>query len=436
VLSLRLLPSLAIAALGALSTTALSAERYAGAAQLPGAVIAIEHATVFVPSGPPLKDATVVLVGGSVRAVGTSVAAPANARHIDARGKVVTTGLIDSLARAGVIEVEGESLANDADPAGGELEPEFRIRDGYNPRSSVVPISRVAGITSVVVAPAQGLLSGEAALVDLAGERVDQAVVRDAVAQIAVMDGGTIQAIAGARGEAWERLRTALEDARFYSTHKAAYDDNRVRPLVLPRPGLAALEPVVKGLEPLVLFVNRASDIELALKLATDFKLKLVIAGGIESWLLASELAARKVPVVIDPWQNLPSGFDSLRVRDDLAALLSRAGVIVALSTFSPNESRQLTQRAAHAVRNGMDHDAAVRAVTDAPAAAFGLRGYGRLEPGAVANVVVWSGDPLENATRVERVFIHGEEQSMETRQTLLLNRYRRVPMTRAGETP
>ncbi len=399
------------------------------------APVAIEHATVLPPpSGPALKDATVVLAGGTVRAVGTAVAVPPDARRIDGRGKVVTAGLIDAFSATGIVEVQAEDRANDADPAGGALAPEFRIRDGYDPRSSIVPISRVGGVTSVVLAPSQGLLSGEAAAVDLAGDRLGDSVVRDAVAQIAMMDAGTVQEVAGARGEAWEKLRTALEDARFYSTHKAAYDDNRTRPLVLPRPALAALEPVIKGVEPLVVVANRASDIELSLKLASDFKLKLILAGGIESWLLAGELAARKVPVVIDPWQNLPSQFDRLRVRDDLAAILSRAGVPVVLSTFSPHESRELTQRAAHAVRFGMDHDAAVRAITDAPAAAFGLRGRGRLEPGAIANVVLWSGDPLENATRVERVFVRGEEQSMETRQTLLLKRYRTLPMTRAGQ--
>jgi imidazolonepropionase-like amidohydrolase len=156
--------------------------------------------------------------------------------------------------------------------------------------------------------------------------------------------------------------------------------------------------------------------------------LKLVLAGATEAWLLAADLAARKVPVILDPWNNLPSSFDRLRVRDDHAALLSKAGVDVVISTFTTNQSRQLWQRAGNAVRFGMDHDAAIRAVTDGPAKAFGLKGYGRLEAGAVGNVVVWSGDPLQTSTRVEHVFIHGAEESLETRQTALLKRYRRMP--------
>jgi imidazolonepropionase-like amidohydrolase len=404
-----------------------------GSALAAEAPIAIEHATVYVPAGPPLKDATVVLAGGKVVAVGTAVKVPAGARHIDARGEVVTPGLIDALAQAGVVEVELEGRGNDADPSGPPLRPSFRIRDGYNPRSSVVAISRAEGVTSVVLGPGGGAISGEAALVDLAGERLDQAVAKDAVAQVAMMTDSSVESTAGARGVAWQRLRTALEDARFYSTHKAAYDDNRARPLVMPRADLAALEPVIRGQEPLVVTANRASDIELALKLADDFKLKLVIAGGAEAWLVAEELAAKKVPVVVDPWDNLPSSFDRLHVRDDLAGLLSRAGVTVVIATFTSNESRQLWQRAGNAVRFGMDHDAAVRAVTDAPAQAFGLKGYGRIEVGAVANVVVWSGDPLQTATRVQHVFVRGAEQSLETRQTLLLRRYRAVPVVREG---
>jgi imidazolonepropionase-like amidohydrolase len=103
------------------------------------------------------------------------------------------------------------------------------------------------------------------------------------------------------------------------------------------------------------------------------------------------------------------------------------------LSTFAAHQARLLWQRAGNAVRLGMDHDAAIRAVTEAPADAFGLKGYGRLEKGAVGNVVVWSGDPLETSTRVEHVFVRGLEESLETRQTLLLQRYRTLPFSHDG---
>jgi imidazolonepropionase-like amidohydrolase len=392
---------------------------------------AIEHATIYVPGGAPLKDATLLLADGKVKAVGAGVAVPADARRIDGRGKIVTPGLIDPLTNNGAYEVELESDSNDTDPKGDALRPGFRIRDGYNPRSIRIPVERATGVTTEVVAPDEGLLAGEACAVDLAEGAVDAVIARDAVAQVAYVDERAVQSAAGARGAAWTRLRAAIEDARFFAAHRAEYDANRARPLSLARPDLEALVPVTQGKAPLVVVARRASDIEDALKLGDAYKLKIVIAGGTEAWLVADALAARKVPVLIDPFLNLPARFESLHARDDLAAALSRAGVPVIIASFTTDAGRPLWQRAGDAVRFGMDHDAAIRAMTEAPAAAFGLAGRGRIEPGAVANVVVWSGDPLQTSTRVEHVFVRGTEQSLVTRMTELLERYRHLPAPR-----
>jgi len=226
----------------------------------------------------------------------------------------------------------------------------------------------------------------------------------------------------------WLMLRTALDDARFYAAHKAQYDSNSARTLSLPRASLEALLPVLRGEAPLVVTAHRASDIAIVLKLADEYKLRIVLEGASEAWLVADDLARRQIPVVLDPLEDLPARFDRLHARPDNATLLWRAGVPVILSTFSAHQARLLAQRAGNAVRNGMDHDDAIRAVTETPADAFRLTGYGRLEPGAVGNVVVWDGDPLQVSTRVEHVFVRGREESLETRQSLLLKRYRAVP--------
>ncbi|MGD0528076.1 MAG: amidohydrolase family protein [Polyangiaceae bacterium] len=396
-------------------------------------VVAIMHARVHVPGDhPPLEDGTVLIAGGKVVAVGTAVAVPAGARTIDARGKVVTAGFIDVGTDVGAVEVDLESGSNDTDVRG-SMTPGLRMIDGYNPRSAVVPVTRTRGVTSVVVVPSHGLLGGQSAFVDLAGDTVAEAVVRPTLAQHARVDEETAQSVTGSRGGMWLALREALEDARFYATHRAQYDANGVRPLSLHRAGLEALVPVVRGEQPLVVWAERASDIEAALRLADDLKLKLVLAGAGEAWMMAEEIARHKVPVVIDPLEDLPSRFDRLHARSDNAAILAQAGVRVVLSTFSAHQARLLWQRAGNAVRLGMDHEAAIRAVTEAPADAFGLKGYGRLEKGAVANVVVWSGDPLQTSTRVEHVFIRGKEESLETRQSLLLQRYRTLPFQHDG---
>jgi imidazolonepropionase-like amidohydrolase len=402
-------------------------------------VVAIAHAKVYLPDGrAPLADGTVVVANGKVQAVGAAIAVPTGARTIDGKGKVVTPGFIDARTDVGVVDVDFEPESDDTD-VHAPMTPALRMVDGYNPRAALVPITRAAGVTSVVVSPRSGVLGGQSAFVDLAGDTVGEAVVRPALAQLAHVDESAAQASAGTRGGMWLMLREALEDARFFATHRAQYDANGVRTLSVSRLGLEALVPVVAGVEPLVVEAHRASDIEAALRLADDLKLRLILAGASEAWMIADELARRRVPVLVDPLEDLPTHFDRLHARSDNAALLSRAGVNVVLTTwgdggrFTVHQPRLLWQHAGNAVRLGMDHDAAIRAVTQAPADAFGLKGYGRIEPGAIANLVVWSGDPLETSTRVEHVLVRGREQSLRTRQTLLLERYRTLPVPRDG---
>jgi imidazolonepropionase-like amidohydrolase len=395
--------------------------------------IAIVHGRVYVPGDhPPLADATVVLANGKVQGVGPDFPVPAGARVIDARGKTVTPGFIDADTDVGAVDVEMEPPTNDANVRG-LVTPALRMVDGYNPRSALIPIARAGGVTSVVVVPRAGVLGGQAAFADLAGDTLATSIVRPLLAQYAHLDEETAEASAGSRGGMWLLVREALDDARFYATHKAQYDANGTRPLGLRRAALEALLPVLRGEQPLVVTVHRASDIESALRLADELKLKLVLEGASEAWMVADDLAHHRVPVVIDPLQDLPTHFDRLHSRSDNAALLERAGVTVVIATFSAHQCRLLWQHAGNAVRLGMDHDAAIRAVTEAPAAAFGLKGYGVLESGAIANVVVWSGDPFQTSTRAEHVFVRGREQSLETRQSLLLQRYRTLPVSRDG---
>ena len=419
--------AIALSVAGLLGSPARAEEPAAGAA------VAITHGRVYLPGGkPPIDDATIVIDHGKIVSVGKDVTPPPGARTLDARGKIVTPGFIDAVTAVGVIDVDLEPSSNDADARGFML-PALRMVDGYNPRSFVIPIARASGVTSVVVSPDHGVLGGQSAFADLVGDDEPGAVVRPVLSQNAFLDESTAQGSAGSRGGMWLMLREALEDARFYGAHKAQYDQNASRPLCLSRTGLEALQPVVKGEQVLVIEAHRASDIEAALRLADELKLKIVLSGASEAWMVADELAHRKIPVIVNPLENLPAQFDRLRSRSDNAAILARAGVPVIIATYAAHQSRLLWQHAGNAVRTGMDHDEAIRAITEAPAAAFGLKGYGRLEAGAVANVVVWSGDPLQIGSRPEHVLVHGREQSLETRQSLLLDRYRTLPVPRDG---
>ena len=348
-----------------------------------GPPLAITHALVYVPGGhPPVPDATVVLAGGKVQAVGTDVAPPPGARVLDAHGKTVTAGFIDADTEVGVVEVDLEPGAND-DAAGGLLMPALRIVDGYNPRSSVIPITRAGGVTSVVVAPHGGALAGQSAFVDLAGDTQADAVVRPVARRSTRAPTRARRAPWAARSELWLVLRQALDDARFYATHRAQYDANGSRPLGLRRMDLEALLPVLRGEQPLVVTVasgERHRDGP-ALRRRVQAQARPV---GRERGLAHARRDRARPRSRSSSTRSRTSRRASIacRARSDNAAILAGAGVSVVISTFSSHQARLLWQRAGNAVRLGMDHDAAIRAVTEAPADAFGLKGYGRLEAG------------------------------------------------------
>src|SRR5262249_9825226 len=229
----------------------------------------------------------------------------------------------------------------------------------------------------------------------------------------------------GSRSTAVLRLREILEDARDFGVNRAAFNTHSRRDYARARLDLEALQPVLKGQVPLVVQANRASDLLAAVRLATEFKLRLVLVGASEGWMVARELAQARVPLVVKPLTDIPS-FESLGATLENAARLARAGVTIALALFDTQNARNLRQEAGNAIANGLDRDAALAAVTLAPARLWGVADrVGSLEPGKDADVVIWSGDPFELSTSAERVFIKGVEMPKDTRQRALLERYR-----------
>jgi imidazolonepropionase-like amidohydrolase len=232
----------------------------------------------------------------------------------------------------------------------------------------------------------------------------------------------------GSRASAVLRLREALQDANDFRLNRAAWNAAQRREYARGRLDLEALQPVVRGEIPLAIQAHRASDLLAAMRLADEFKLKLVLLGAAEGWMIADELARRHVPVVVKPLTNIPS-FEALAASLENAARLQRAGVNLVLSSFDTHNARNLRQEAGNAVSNGLDRDAALRAVTLAPARAWGIADRaGSLEVGKDADIVIWSGDPFELTTAAERVFIRGREVPQDTRQKALFEKYRTLP--------
>lgn len=390
--------------------------------------VAITGGRVFPVSSAPIDNATVLIVDGKISAVGANVAVPAGATRIDAKGKWVTPGLINAATELGVVEVDAVADTNDETAKGQDaVASAFRVWDGLNPATVLWAPARNEGITSALVLPTGGLIAGQAALVDLAdGSKTD--VVRKAPAAMAAQLDSSQAANTRAKGELVMRLRELLDDARVYAAKRDSYESGSTRTFSAGRLHLEALVPVVEGRLPLLLGVNRAADIETALDLATEYKVKLMILGGAEAWEVAPRLASAKVPVLTTAMNNIPGGFEQLGARQENAALLRKAGVaVVIIDSTSSFYVRNIRQSAGNAVAYGLSWDEALRAVTMTPAEVFGAADtIGSLQPGMVANVVVWSGDPFEFATRAEHVYVRGKDVKGPSRQDMLTDRYKK----------
>jgi len=390
--------------------------------------IAITGGTVYPVSGPKLANASVLIRDGRIVAVGTNVAIPPNATRIDAAGKWITPGLIDGAGQLGLVEISAVPGTREATVQGDTIAAAFNVAEGINPASTLIPVTRIEGITTALAVPTGNLVSGQAVLIDLDGATIEQMLVKSPVGIVADLSERAKDNAGGSRAAVADRLRAAFRDALEYERRKVDFGRAQMRPLSASAQDLEALLPMLHGRVSLIAYANRRSDIETALRLAKEFKVKLILAGAAEGWQIAAAIAAAGVPVLVEPLNNIP-GYDALGVRYANAAVLAKAGVNVALLETDTHKTRNLRQQAGNAVSHGMTWDQALRAVTLAPAEIFGVADrYGSLEPGKVANVVVWSGDPFEFTTGVEHVLIRGKDIPLTSRQTELFERYKKLP--------
>jgi len=408
--------TLSLAALVALGGTA--------AAQ----TVAITNGTVFPVSGPKIERGTVVITNGRVTAVGANAAVPAGATIVDAAGKWVTPGLIHSDAAAGTgigsLQGFGEAAKQ------GQINPSFDLTLGIDPEAISIPLARTGGITTGILLPNGSFLPGVAVTVDYAGSRVDDMIVKAPSALLINLTTGSRGAGGGTRAGTIAALKALFRDALEYDRRRLEYNRAATQQFSAPVEELAALLPALRGEVPVVIAANRRIDIENALRLAREHRLRLVLLGAVEGWKVAQAIAAAKVPVIVGPTQDIPS-FDGLGARLDNIVLLREAGVAVIIAGSDPGGERGLRYAAGNAVRNGLSWDDALRAVTQAPAQALGLPQYGTLAVGSIGNVVVWSGDPFELSSAAEKVFIRGTETSLRTREHELRDRYMTVPPVR-----
>jgi imidazolonepropionase-like amidohydrolase len=373
-----------------------------------------------------IEGGTVLIEGGRIAAVGRDVAIPAGARRIDATGKIVTPGFMDSQSRLGLVEVRAIEDTVDTRTEQDRFTAAFDVADAINPRSLLMATNRIQGLTRAVVAPQPGssVIAGQGALITLGGP--GEFLVRSRAAMYGVLGSAASRFGGGSRAAALLRLREALDDAREYAGNRKAYDQGERRAYALSHLDLEALQPVLRGEMPLVLSVSRATDVQAALRLAREEKLSVILAGCGECWEVAEEIAAAKVPVLITPLNNLPVSFDVLGATLENAARLHRAGVTFAfMSGNGTSEAYDVRLNAGNAVAYGLPWETALASLTTVPARLWGIADrYGTLEPGKDADVVVWTGDPLEILSYPTAVFIRGVQMPMTSRQLELRDRY------------
>ncbi len=396
-------------------------------AALAGDTIAIVGGRILPVSGPAIERGVVLIAGGKITAVGADVEVPAGVRVIDAAGRIVTPGFFASSTQLGIVEIpsSAEGTADQSTTDAG-LGAAFDVADSFNAETTLIPVTRAEGITRALVTPSGGrVILGQAAVVDLSGEQAPEGITRAPAAMMAQLGEAGAAAGGGSRASAILRLREALQDAADFARNRAAWNSAQRRPYAQGRLALEALAAVIRGELPLAVIANRASDLLAALRLADEFKLKLVLVEAAEGWKVADRIAAKHVPVVVKPLTDIPS-FDAPGASLENAARLSKAGVRIVISSFETHNARNVRQEAGNAIANGLDRDAALRAVTLEPAEVWGVAARcGSIEAGKDADIVVWSGDPFELTTGPEHVFIRGREIAPDTRQKQLLEKYR-----------
>ena len=404
----------------------------------PRGTFAIRNARIVTVSGPDIENGTVVIRDGKIEAVGANVSVPAGAQTIDGHGLSVYPGMIDAGTNMGLVEVpQGANGTVDLSEVG-ELNPNAKAIIAVNPHSAHIAVTRVEGITNTLTAPTGGLISGQAALINLLGTTPKDMAV---VPQIALVInyprttsdrggfGGFQQQPANlsdtlaANERQVDQIRKMLRDAEAYGRAQDAYAKDKS----LPRPDrnvvLESLVPYVRGEQPVIFRAEREAEIRGALRFADEMKLKPIILGGNDAWKLASLLKEKNVPVIL-------TGIFSLPAREDDAydtlyenpAKLQQAGVRFCISTGDAGpEVRNLAQYAGMAAAYGLSKADAVKSVTLYPAQVLNVADrLGSIEAGKMANLVVMDGDLLEIRSHIKYLFIDGRPVALISRHTEL----------------
>ncbi len=373
-------------------------------------------------------DAQILVTEGKIACVSASqqrCPQPSDAQIYDAQGQIVLPGLIESLARIGQVEVDAEESSHDGVAAKSSNNAQIQAIDGLTLHSRAVEAARQGGVTVSIARPlGAALIAGSSVAFWTRDGPVDEVVVKNALAIHVNLGEEAKQDLAGvgARSGQIALLRTILQQVgRLYSADHGKKPKEAAEKESLERlrddPAVQALRTALEAGLPLVVHAHHAEDILAVLRLKDLWTPGLMIAGGAEAHAVARQLAKAKVPVLLGPVRVAPYQFALLRADVHAAGVLQRAGVVVALATADTHQARNLRWEAGFAVAAGLDHDAAVAALTRVPANLWHLPpGVGEIRVGTTANLLVFDGDPLTFEGHL-RLLLVGESQTRDPKQ-------------------
>jgi imidazolonepropionase-like amidohydrolase len=362
--------------------------------------IALVNARIVPVKGDPIARGVVLVRNGKIAAVGADTEVPEGARVIDLSGKTIIPGLINGASAVGVAGTSNED--------GEEIAPTIRILDSFDPRSADLSRCRQSGVTALMVEPGnRGVIGGLGAVVKTAGESRKAMTLRADAALKAAMGLAPTQGNSAPRGAAasFFNRRPTTRMGVAWEFRKAFFDGQKAEDR---DPAGEILKKALSGALPVRISAVRVTDIETALQVAEELKLRISLEEAQEAYKRADLLAKRRVPVLLRPVPP-PAGSEPEEYRLDTFTQLIRAGVQTALLPSADSRSEGLLASTAFAVRYGAEPGDALRAVTLTPAEILGVADrVGSLEPGKDADLVVLSGPPHQITTRVEKVMVDG----------------------------
>lgn len=378
-------------------------------------ILAIKGGRIYTITNGIIEDGVLLIQNERIIALGDKVVIPDNARIIDASGLSVMPGLIDAFTNLGTADI-GE-IHQDYDETSDPVLPQLRIIDALNPDNRFISLARKFGITTILCAPGEGnLLSGQSALVNLAGGKLEEMIVKFPVGVHANL-GETPKMRYGPQGRypmtrmgEIALLRRVLIQTQEYLRKKSRVQAAKEQTPAIPFDfKYEAMLPVVKGDLPLIVRANRMDDILSALRIADEFKIKIVLNHGAEAYRVADRLAARHIPVLVGPYAENHQRFETSNAQAKNAVILYKTGVKIAFQTGSFKNFADLLNQAEMAVAYGLPAKEALRALTYYPAQIFGIENsLGSLEKGKAANLMIFDGFPFKETVKVKMVIIAG----------------------------